>query len=257
MIRRKLVPIFCGVAVLVVPPCANADTPAVTPYRPSVSTPAALSATGWVEAELGVMNTRGDDSSRQQSVPYTFKLAFSPDWGVRIGGNAFVRDTALASGHSSGIGDTSIVLKRRFALNDSAALGAEVGVIFPTARTGLGSDGVDYTFNGIYSADAGAFHTDLNLTFTRLGSIDAGQGRVQTGWAAAVSRQFGAQWSAVGELSGSRQSGTSHTAQWLLAGGYSPAASRTFDFGVSHGLNNASSGWSVFGGVTFLVGRVF
>src|SRR5664279_5250498 len=59
---------------------ANAE-PSTTPYRPSVSTPAALSAPGWLEIEAGFEHDHAGAGMRD-SVPATFKLAFSPDWGV-------------------------------------------------------------------------------------------------------------------------------------------------------------------------------
>ena len=36
------------------------DQPSVTPYRPSVSTPAILSAPGWIELEAGIQRDRGN-----------------------------------------------------------------------------------------------------------------------------------------------------------------------------------------------------
>src|SRR5215212_7684016 len=70
---------------------AAEDSPSVTPYRPSVSTPAALSAPGWVEIEVGGFHAHGPGRSRHDSLPYTLKLAFSEDWGVRIGGEGWIR----------------------------------------------------------------------------------------------------------------------------------------------------------------------
>ena len=64
---------------------AAEDPPSVTPYRPSVSTPAALSAPGWMEVEAGVQINRGNAPARRDSLPYTLKLAFTPDWGIQIG----------------------------------------------------------------------------------------------------------------------------------------------------------------------------
>src|SRR5262249_55246135 len=62
------------------------DAPAVTPYRPSVSTPAALSAPGWLEVEAGLQADRDRAAdARRTSLPYTLKLAMTPDWGIRIG----------------------------------------------------------------------------------------------------------------------------------------------------------------------------
>ena len=60
---------------------AQAADDAVTPYRPSVSSPAQLPVPGQLELELGGLQTRLDDD-RRASLPYTFKLAFNEAWGV-------------------------------------------------------------------------------------------------------------------------------------------------------------------------------
>ncbi len=233
----------------------SSDTPAVTPYRPSVSTPAALSAPGWLEGEVGGQNTKGGDSSRQVSMPYTLKLAFTPDWGVRIGGNAFVRNTDSDGNRTTGFGDTAVVLKRRFAINDSSAFGLEAGANMPTAKTGLGSGKADYSLNGIYSADLGEFHTDLNLNITRQGATDSAYSRYQKGWAAALSHGIGDDWGIVGEFSGVRQPGLASTSQFLLAGNYNVSRSLVLDAGMSYGLNKASPDWSVFARHDHLAGQ--
>ena len=67
------------------------DAPSTTPYRPSVSTPAALSAPGWIEIETGFLHEHDGDGARRDSLPTTVKLAFTPDWGIRIGSDAWVR----------------------------------------------------------------------------------------------------------------------------------------------------------------------
>src|SRR5438105_2964593 len=110
--------------------CAGAahaqDAPSVTPYRPSVSTPAALSAPGWLEVEAGVQSSRAVDPTRRETLPYTLKLAFTPDWGIRVGGDAIVRQRNADGTADHGLGDTSLVLKRRFAVNDASAFGLEL-----------------------------------------------------------------------------------------------------------------------------------
>src|SRR4051812_1440755 len=70
---------------------ADDDSPSATPYRPSVSTPAALSAPGWLEVEAGLQHDHDSAVVRRDSAPLTLKLAFTPDWGVRIGADAWVR----------------------------------------------------------------------------------------------------------------------------------------------------------------------
>ena len=231
--------------------------PSVTPYRPSVSTPAALSAPGWLELELGGLRIGGPGTARRDSLPYTLKLAFSEDWGIRIGGEAWVRQRDEAGTSVSGGGDTGVVLKRRFAVDDASAFGLEVGAIFPTAKSGLGTGNSNYLLNGIYSADLDRYHTDVNLVLTRAGQADAGVSRNQLLWAASLSRTITDRWSVVGELFGTRQQGTDSTAQLLAGASYSVSPSLSLDAGVAGSLRSAGPDWSVFGGLTVLLGRLF
>lgn len=238
---------------------AHADPePAVTPYRPSVSTPAALPAPGWLEVEAGWERGRSESSSHRDALPYTLKLALSPDWGLRVGGQAWVREVDASGTARRGAGDTGFVLKRRFAINDASAFGMELGVIAPTASGGLGSGHTDVGLNGIYSADFfEVWHTDLNLTATRLGDDSSGGSRWQTGWAGSFSRNLNDRWSVTGELSGTQQRGADHTAQMLFAASYSMSRRIALDAGVSKGLNRASGDWTVFAGMTFLAFKLF
>ena len=240
------------------PAVADDGGPAVVPYRPSVSTPAQLSAPGWLELEAGGLRATGPDGGTSRlTLPYTLKLAFTPDWGVRVGGDAWVRQAQPGDSHS-GSGDTTVVLKRRFAVSDATAWGLELGEKFPTAGSALGSGHADTIVNGIFSSDfAPAWHTDLNLNETRLG-VPSGQPRQwQTGWAAAVSRTLTDTWGTVGEFSGTRQAGTPSTAQFLLAASWNQSPAAVFDFGVAAGLNDTTPHFQVFAGVTVRLGKLF
>jgi hypothetical protein len=246
-------------AALALCTAAGADeSPSVTPYRPSVSTPAALSAPGWLEIEAGVQSSRADDPLRRESLPYTLKLAFTPDWGIRIGGDALVHQVGADDSSVRGGGDTTIVLKRRFAVNAASAFGLEFGAKLPTARAGLGSGHSDIGLNGIYSADfADNWHTDLNLLATHLGGVDRGLSRWQSGWAASLSRNLTERWGVGGEFSGTQQGGNARTSQALVAASYAISNAVTVDIGASKGLSAASGGWSVFSGLTFLAAHLF
>ena len=233
------------------------DAPSVTPYRPSVSTPAALSAPGWLEIEGGALLSRGATDTRRDSLPYTLKLAFSPDWGVRVGGDAWVRQTDPAGQRISGAGDTSIVLKRRFAVDDASAFGLEAGATLPTGRRAISSGKSDLSLNAIYSADIGAYHTDLNLVTTRVGAVDAGVSRMQTLWAASLSKSISERWGVVGELSGTHQRGVAGTSQLLLAASYNVSKSLTLDAGFAHSLRSGVPDRSFFTGLTVLGPRLF
>jgi hypothetical protein len=227
-------------------PLAHADDQGVTPYRPSVSTPAQLPTPGQLEFELGALSTNGADGHRT-SLPYTFKLAFNQDWGVLLEGEALV-SAPFDTGYARGIGDTSVVLKRAFIVDDATAFGLEFGAKLPTARDAIGSGRTDWTINSIYSQDFGKLHMDLNLNATRLGAPDPDASRLQTGLAAAFSHPLNEQWGALAEWSGTHNAGAPSTAQILAALTYAPDKSLVIDVGFAHGLNPASPKWSVFSG---------
>ena len=233
------------------------EPPSVTPYRPSVSTPAALSAPGWLELEIGGLHAHGLAQSRRDSLPYTLKLAFSEDWGVRIGGDGWVRQRDETGSRLSGGGDMNVVLKRRFGVDKTSAFGLEAGATIPTARTGLGSGKSDYSINGIYSADLDRYHTDLNIVATRVGQVDQGVSRNQLLWAASLSSALTERWGVVGELSGTQQHGTEHTAQVLAAASYNVSPSLALDAGLSRSIRSGAPTWSVFTGLTVLLARLF
>src|SRR3982751_5448276 len=161
--RRRLAVSMSAVLAALAPVMARAaaaddDTPSATPYRPSVSTPAALSAPGWIEGEAGLQHAHDGAVARRDSAPLTLKLAFTPDWGVRVGIDAGVLSRGEDGAHSSGVGDTSVVVKRRFAIDDNSAFGLEGGAILATAHHGVGSGSgkADWTAAAIHSADFGA-----------------------------------------------------------------------------------------------------
>ncbi|MBV6322647.1 transporter [Duganella violaceipulchra] len=236
--------------------CLAEDGPPITPYRPSVSSPAQLPAAGQLELELGGLSSKSDDG-RRNSLPYALKLGFNEQWGIVLGGEAYVSAPDGSGGHARGIGDTLFVLKRAFVLDEASALGLELGAKAPTAMDGIGSGRADYSLNGIYSRDMGSVHMDANLNATRLGAYDAGSGRVQTGLSASFSSPVNEQWGVTGEWSGTRRSGAASTAQVLVAFSYSPSKRLTVDVGAAHGLNSASPNWAFFSGVVLPLAQLW
>ena len=236
---------------------AAVDEPTTTPYRPSVSTPAALSAPGWFEIEAGWQHNHAGDL-RRDSIPLTFKLAFDPDWGIRLGNEAWVKERSDA-GDRSGFGDTSVVLKRRFGIDDDHAFGLEASVTAPTGKSGIGfgSGKPDYAVNAIYSGDFGAWHTDVNLLAARLGQVDPGASRTLWLFAASLARQLDDRWGVVGEYADTRQSGAEDSRQLLLAASYNLSKQMTIDAGAARSVRRGDSAWSAFAGFTWLAARLF
>lgn len=238
---------LCSLALLAAcSGAAHADDEGVLPYRPSVSTPAQLPLPGQLEVEFGGLAT-DDVDGRRNSLPYTFKLAFNHEWGVLVNGEAYVSAPA-DNGRAHGIGDTSVVLKRAFIVDDGTAFGLELGARLPTARDAIGSGKMDWAVNGIYSHDFGKLHMDVNLNETRLGAPDPGASRMQAGASASASHPLDDQWTATAEWSGTHNPGAPSTAQLLAALTYTPNKNLVIDIGFARGLNPASPQWSLFTG---------
>jgi hypothetical protein len=233
------------------------DAPSVTPYRPSVSTPAALSAPGYLEFELGGLRERASTVERRDSLPYAVKLAFGSDWGARIGGEAWVAQTDSAAQRSTGTGDTSLVLKHSMAIDESSAFGFELGRVFASGAPGVGSGSAAYSVNGIYSADLGVFHADVNLLANRADATGPGVSHLQTLWAASLSRPLGERWGFVGEFSGTNQHGGVATTQFLLAATRIVSRSLVLDAGMARALRSGAPDASAFMGFTLLGPRLF
>ena len=231
------------------------EEPAATPYRPTVSNPADLSAPGWLEIETGVQRDKGSDA-RTVSVPYLLKYAFTPDWGVLVGGDAYLRNTAADGTTASGFGDTQFLVKHRREVAEGRAFGFEAGVRAPTAKAALGSGMTDYLFNGIFSTDLGAAHLDVNVGPTWVGRRDPGTGRIEWNAAAALSTAIAEGWNIAGELSGTRRQGEANQSQFLMAVAWSASKRTVFDAGFVRGIGDSSLKWSAFAGVTMLVGQL-
>ncbi|MDE2095578.1 MAG: transporter [Burkholderiales bacterium] len=234
---------------------ADNDYAPITPYRPSVSNPAQLPAPGQLEFELGGLRTRADGSQRD-SLPYLLKLAFNPQWGVLLGGEAHVwlRDP---SGRSQGLGDTNVVLKRAWVVDASSAFGIELGAKVATANDRIGSGRTDTTINTIYSRDLGPVHMDANLNATRLGAVDPGSARTQLGASASFSTALAGPWALTGELAGTRRRGADSGFQVLTALTYSPSKFLTFDVGLTRAVRPQPAATSLFAGVVFPIARLW
>lgn len=251
--KRYFVPITLAIALQ---GAFAADDSGVNAYRPTVSNPATLPVPGQLELELGGLHVK-TGGARNDSLPYLFKLGFSPQWGILVGGDVHRWSRDAEGNRVNGIGDTTVTAKRAFLIDDATAYGIELGAKLPTAKKTLGSGKTDFTLNGILSQDIGKGHMDVNLGATRLGAPDSGTGRMQTALATAFSLPLSSDWTAMTELSGVRQGGTPTTAQLLAAISYSPGKRYAVDVGVARGLNGASQDWSLFSGLVIPVAKLW
>ena len=232
------------------------DEPAVTPYRPTVSNPADLSAPGWLEAELGSQRSYNEDHSRGDNAPWLLKYAFDENYGLLLGGGGYVSSQVPGAPSQASFGDTYLEWKQRFPVSDTAAFGIEAGIVAPTATHNLGAGTAQWLVNGIYSADLGAMHLDVNLAETHGGDVPPQVSSWQTGWAAAISRPLAGNWGGAFELSGIYQQGAATQSQALFALSYNWSRQLVLDCGAAYGLTHAAHDRSLFAGATFLIGRL-
>lgn len=258
--RRLLLIFSASIALSVSASAAEVNDAPITPYRPSVSNSAQLPVTGQLEMELGALSARTDDT-RRHSLPYLLKLAWSPEWGILLGGEAHViadslTDTGVRQ-RDRGVGDTSLTLKRAFLIDEDTAFGLELGGKIPTASQAIGSGKSDVTLNSIFSKDIGTFHLDANLNVTRLGFAEDNTSRWQTGLSSSLSASLNEQWELTAEWAGARRPGTKAQGQILAALSYSPNKRMTLDVGVIKGLTSSSPDWSVFTGIVFPIAKLW
>lgn len=240
-------------------PAQGAESePSATPYRPTISNPAALSEPGWLELEMGVQRIEGGSDRRRDSLPLLAKLAFTENWGILVGGEMGIRRTDMSNEIFSGNGDTTFLLKHRIpAAREGTAWGFEAGYKSPTAPDTLGSGKSDILFNGIFSSEISAHQLDLNLSATQLGAVADGESNMQYGWALSVARNLDEQWGVFGELSGFSRSAVAPQAQFMAGATYNLSKRVVLDAGASWGLNKATQDWTAFAGLSVLIGKLW
>lgn len=232
--------------------------PSASLPRSTATSGADIPGPGVLQIELGATHLGGNEVGRRSASSYMVKYGVDHRFAVLMGGDAFVRSVPVAVPPSSGGGDTSFTAKYQNPNADSGtSSGLEATLKLPTAARGLGSGKRDYGLKGIYGADLPAgFRLDTNIGLTHLGVLDAGQGRYETAWAAAISHGIDDSWTVAADLSGKRQRGVSPTKQLLVAASFSANEHLVFDAGIAAGLNRQTPKWGIVFGVTVVMGRL-
>jgi hypothetical protein len=140
--------------------------PAVNPGRPTVTDPAALTAPGWLETELGGLKDL--DRDRTFSTPFVLKLTSRNNrLQYRLGADGLI----FPGQGANGFGDTNAGLQYLFASQSKAKfdLAGRIAVKLPTAPDFLGTRKVDYNVLFLASRDfSPSVHGDFNLGLSNL-----------------------------------------------------------------------------------------
>ena len=170
----RLLAILCVAAGAPTTAALADDDLGANPYRPSVGSPASLSAPGHFEMEAGFAHETAP-GAHLSNTPLLLKYAFTDRFGVTFGISPWMRVSAAGSS-VSGNGDGSITLKAAHPVSDAFMIGGELTASVPVASKGLGGNHSDLTLNLIASNDFAGFHSDINVNSTRLGEIEIAAG---------------------------------------------------------------------------------
>lgn len=228
-----------------------AEAPSVTPYRPTISNPAELSALNQVEFELGAQFNQPGKPDNRYGFPFILKYALHQNWGVLIGGEAWAKLESSESS-DSGFGNTALILKYYQPVSNTLAVGIEGSVILPSTTKPLGTGRTDYSANFIVSQDIDDWRVDLNVGITRQGFHTREDDRYKYNWALAASHPLSDTWGIAGEFSGLLGLQQKPTSQWLMALNYTINRQLVLDFGASVGINSSADDYGTFAGFSFL-----
>ncbi len=244
--------LFLSLFVWLMPLIAGAEQLTVTPYRPTVSNPAELSALRHLELEFGAQTNQPGLDVQRNSLPFLLKYPFAEQWGVMVGGEAWIKSRDQ-DGVVSGFGNTSVQLKHYYPLSPSLAVGFEAGAVLPSARQALGQGRTDYLANLIVSQDISALRIDVNAGLTRRGFKEQELDRFRYNWAIAASQILTERWGIAGEFSGVLAKRQQSTSQFLASLNYLMTPLLMLDFGGTVGMTAVTDDYSVFAGFTLLI----
>lgn len=240
--------LFTSLAPLIV----HAEQLTVTPYRPTISNPAELSALRHLELEFGAQSNQTGMEVERNSLPFLLKYPFADQWGLLVGGEAWIKsrdpDETIY-----GFGNTSIALKHYYQINPTLAVGFEAGTVLPSARKSLEGGRTDYFANLIVSQDISDLRIDVNAGVTRRGFKEDDLDRYRYNWAVAASQMITERWGVAGEFSGSLVRQQKPTSQFLASLNYLMTPQLMLDFGGAVGLTTVSDDYNIFAGFSLLI----
>lgn len=245
---RLLLVLFASLTALT----ARAEQLTVTPYRPTVSNPAELSALRHLEVEFGAQSNQPGMEVQRNSLPFLLKYPFAEQWGLLVGGEAWIKSRDQ-DGTISGFGNTSVLLKHYYPISPTLAVGFETGTVLPSARQSLGQGRTDYLANLIVSQDISELRVDVNAGVTRRGFKEDDLDRYRYNWAVAVSQMITERWGIAGEFSGILAKQQKPSSQFLASLNYLMTPQLVLDFGGTVGMTAVTDDYGVFAGFSLLI----
>jgi len=232
------------------------EEPEANPGRPTISTPATLVPTGYLQFETGVLGAAdsGDFESRY-GPNEVMKLTVLPRLELLAGSEPVVHSVDHDNHGSNAPGD--VLLGVQVVVFQGEGVRPTIGLsYFHRVYTGDASDldSGSAANSGIilFSEDLKGFHFDVNGMFND--AVEGRANRVQFGQTLSVSHDLVGNFSFGGEVSRFTQPflrGNAIQNLWYI--GYKPRNTLVFDVGFSKGLTRTSTQWQAFVGFTYLL----
>jgi hypothetical protein len=232
------------------------------PDRPDVTNGTHIVDVGLLQIELGGLFSRSGSNSHNLGTPLTLRLGLTEWLELRVGGDGLLSSTD-PEGQQTGMGDVQIGAKLRLWASPG---GIPVLSILPTINLpvasqskGLGSGQSDFTIALLTGTDfLTRGHLDINYGFGLIGS-GPGLSRFPQHLIALsasveipgpVTPYAEAFWFSRQEPDGGRVTAIDTGAIYVINPRFA------LDGGVQGGLSEDAPSWSVFGGVSIIVGNI-
>jgi hypothetical protein len=233
----------------------ESDSPEANPGRPTVSTPATLTPTGYLQFETGGL---GASHSPEFSSRYGFnevmKLSVAPRLELITSAEPLVHYRADGA---SANGTAEIFLGAQAVVSQGEGSKPTIAASYFRRVYDGGAPEIDFgsprnSFLLLASADVKGFHYDANAILNE--QTQETMHRVQFGQTLSISHHVVGKLWLSGEIWHFTQPFLrSHAIGNLWAASYAPRKTIVFDAGFNRGLTSTSTRWEAFAGFTYLL----
>jgi hypothetical protein len=234
---------------------AKSDEAEANPGRPTVSTPATLTAVGHLQFETGALGaSHSPEFSSRYGLNEVMKLAVTPRLELIASAEPLVHHRADGT---SANGTGEVFLGAQAVVTRGEGSRPTIAASYFRRVYDSGTREVDFgssrnSFLLLASADVKGFHYDANALFNE--QIQEGMHRVQFGQTLSISHHVIGKLSLSGEIWHFTQPFLhNHAVGNLWAVGYAARKTLVFDAGFNRGLTSTSTRWEAFVGFTYLL----
>jgi len=231
------------------------EAPEANPGRPTVSTPATLVPTGYLQFETGVLGAADSgEFSARYGLNEVMKFTVAPRLELLAGSEPMVHSVVGTRGENAA-GDVSL----GFQVVALEGEGVKPTLAFSYLHRAYAGDATDLDSGStkntgivLVSTDVRGFHFDVNAMFNE--AVDGALSRVQYGQTLSISHDLPRNFLLGAEISRFTQPflhGNAIQNLWYV--GYQPRHNWVFDVGFSRGLTSSSTQWQAFAGFTYLL----